>query len=397
MQRSFKAKKTQDEQSPGAAASDPLRLLNAMGTHVEKVHFGILGTALIAVDQCKAIAACPLAVLHAVGSRSLDRAASFARENSVSLAYSSYEEVLADPLVQAVYIPLPTSLHHEWVMKAIASGKHVLCDKPLENVDLVREWVAACDKASLVFMDGTMWSHHRRTEVLRQRLFLEKFIGDVRSVSSTFNVVIPGPNNIRFDPHLEPFGALGDLGWYCIRASLFAMREDLPESVWGTAHRNPTSGAILSFSGHMTFSRGRFANFSCSFESNAFQQMEIFGTEGNVMVPNFVVPSNPRFNKGVTTYEIRMLAPDANLVTDYLSKTARVEEGTGLRNYLMIEKFCSLVLRRDENTKEERAYWAELAVKTQLILDALLRSASQGSIVVPTLSPAAPPAPASPT
>jgi hypothetical protein len=66
-------------------------------------------------------------------------------------------------------------------------------------------------------------------------------------------------------------------------------------SVWGTAHRNSTSGAILSFSGHMTFSRGRFANFSCSFESNAFQQMEIFGTEGNVMVPNFVVPSNPRY------------------------------------------------------------------------------------------------------
>jgi len=155
-----------------------------------KIRFGIIGCAGIARKVSRAVALAPNAALHAVGSRSLYKARVFAAANGFpagAKVHGSYEAVLDDPEVDAVYLPLPTSLHVRWAVLAASKKKHVLLEKPVAlNVAEFDEIIAACESNGVQLMDGTMWMHHPRTSMMKEFLSDANRFGQLRSVLTCF-------------------------------------------------------------------------------------------------------------------------------------------------------------------------------------------------------------------
>lgn len=208
-----------------------------------KIRWGILSTAEIARKNWKAISNSGNAIVAAVASRDPAKSRKFIAEcqaevpfDVVPRALGSYEELIASPDIDAIYIPLPTGLRKEWVLRA-AAGKHVLCEKPCApNLGDLNEMIAACRKHAVQFMDGVMFMHSRRLDAMRQVLDDGSSVGNFRRIQSAFSFRAPESffsGNIRAHSGLEPQGCLGDLGWYCLRFTLWATRWRLPRHVTG--------------------------------------------------------------------------------------------------------------------------------------------------------------------
>src|SRR5262245_45079284 len=193
--------------------------------------WGILGTANIARKNWKAIRVAGNSTLTAVASRDAVRAKQFIAECQSEVAFTpapaacgTYDELLKRSDVDAVYIPLPTGIRREWVVKAAEAGKHILCEKPCgTDATELRTILDACKAKKVQFMDGVMFMHSARLPLLRKVLDDGESVGAVRRITSQF--CFSGPEdfmrkNIRVSGELEPLGALGDLGWYTIRLSL---------------------------------------------------------------------------------------------------------------------------------------------------------------------------------
>jgi len=153
---------------------------------MKNVRWGILGTARIATKVAAAIHQAQGAQLSAIASRSADRAQQWQAEHKAERHYGSYQALLGDPEIDAVYIPLPPSLHAEWTIKAAQQGKHVLCEKPIAMSALeAREMVNACEHHNVQFMDGVMWYHHPRCKQM-QDVIKQGQLGPLRRVTSAF-------------------------------------------------------------------------------------------------------------------------------------------------------------------------------------------------------------------
>ena len=183
--------------------------------------WGILSTARIAQRIVEGARAAEDAQIVAVGSRDLARAQAYASENGIERAHGSYEDLLADPEVDAVYIPLPNSMHVPWSVRALAAGKHVLCEKPLSRDPArVAEAFDAASRAGRVLMEAFMWRFHPQTDEL-VRLVRAGAVGDVRVVRTSFGFGgISGTENVRLQTALEG-GALMDVGCYPISGARF--------------------------------------------------------------------------------------------------------------------------------------------------------------------------------
>lgn len=268
--------------------------------------WGILGAANIARKNWHAIRNAENATLVAVGSRSKERAAEYIAECQGAVPFSpapaacTYEELLGRQDINAVYIPLPTGVRKEWVIRAANAGKHIVCEKPCApTVADLEEMLAACRKNHVQFMDGVMFMHSSRLPLMRQALDDPKNVGQLKRITSQFSFLAAPEfmtSNIRTSSELEPLGALGDLGWYNIRFTLWAMNYQLPTHVSGrtlTAGKRPDSGddVPLEFSGEMWFPGGVSASFYCSFVTQIQQWANISGTAGYLDVPDFVLPS----------------------------------------------------------------------------------------------------------
>jgi predicted dehydrogenase len=246
-----------------------------METH-RPVRLGIMGTGLIlerflpGADRSRAID------VVAVASRDAERARSFAAAHGISRSFGSYEALLADPDVDAVYIPLPNSMHHEWTMRSLAAGKHVICEKPYStraaDVDEAHD---AADAAGLVLTEGFMWRHS--PHALR---FIEELprIGELRTIRSTFSFQIESDDDIRLSRELAG-GSLMDVGTYCVSASrLIAGRE--PITAVGVAWP-AASGVDERFSGILDFGGGVVATLTSGFQSE-HSGMEAIGSRGSL-------------------------------------------------------------------------------------------------------------------
>jgi xylose dehydrogenase (NAD/NADP) len=186
-----------------------------MNTPGAKVRWGILGTARINERLLPAFRAAANADLQAIASRTPERAQAAAAAQGIPVAFDSYETLLNDAEIDAVYIPLPNTLHGEWSMKAAERGKHVLCEKPLAPTAAEAQRVVDfCRARQVVLMDGFMWPHNARTARLRH-LLDSGAIGEVRRVNGAFTFRMPvlDPANIRVQPHLGG-GSLLDIGCY---------------------------------------------------------------------------------------------------------------------------------------------------------------------------------------
>ena len=246
------------------------------------IKWGILGTAWIAKERLiPAILMAKNAELLAIASRDEEKAKKLAKSYHIPRTYGSYEELLEDPDIDAVYIPLPNHLHAEWTIRAAEAGKHVLCEKPAAiNVKEVGKMVAACRKNNVVFMEAYAFRSHPEWHRLRGILDSGQ-IGDIRNVQARYSILVANKDDIRLDRSLGG-GALYDIGSYCVNAIRFIMGDE-PEEVQGLAQFD-SNHVDVAMVAAMKFPGGRLAQLDCTFESVYNQSIEISGTEGIIKI-----------------------------------------------------------------------------------------------------------------
>ncbi|HEV8488684.1 MAG TPA: Gfo/Idh/MocA family oxidoreductase [Candidatus Limnocylindrales bacterium] len=242
----------------------------------EPIRWGILGPGMIAGRLLAGARRSSSAEVVAVGSRAPERAAQFAERYAIPTAHGSYEDLVADPRVEAVYIALPNGLHHPWTIRALAAGKHVLCEKPYSSdpADVEAAFDAA-DAAGLVLSEGFMWRHHPQVALLRSIL---PELGEIQAIRATFSFVLDEPANIRNRPDLDG-GSLMDVGCYCISGARLVAGEE-PELAFGVARTGP-SGVDERFTGVLRFPGGIVAEFTCGFTAD-HRGLEVIGAAGSV-------------------------------------------------------------------------------------------------------------------
>jgi predicted dehydrogenase len=242
---------------------------------------GIVSTADINRKVIPGAHASPKVELVAVASRDQARAEAYAREWEIPRAYGSYEALLEDPEVDAVYISLPNTMHVEWSIRSVEAGKHVLCEKPLtrDPADAEAAFDAA-DRAQRILMEAFMYRHNPQTKRLR-RLVDEGAVGDVRLIRSAFSYSLYDEQNIRLRTDVEG-GALMDVGCYCVSGSRLAAGAE-PESVFGAAWYGPT-GTDWVFTGSMRFPGDLLATFDCGTALPGRDELEVIGSEGSLFL-----------------------------------------------------------------------------------------------------------------
>ena len=321
------------------------------------VKWGILSTADINRKVIPGAKASEKAELIAVASRQQDRADDYAREWGIERAYGSYEALLDDADVEAVYISLPNTLHCEWSIRAVEAGKHVLCEKPMSrHVADVEAAFDAAERNGRILMEAFMYRHNPQTARLR-RLVDEGAVGDVRLVRSCFSYSLYDTENIRLRTDVEG-GSLMDVGCYCVSGSRLLAGE--PEQVYGEQFVGP-SGTDWVFTGTMRFPGDVFALFDCGTALPERDELEVIGSEGSLFVDDpwhCVVPViEVRRGGGVERIELER-ADSYQLQLENLSDAIRGA--------------AEPLLGRDDALGQVR------------VIDALFRSAATGAAVSPS-------------
>ena len=350
--------------------------------------WGILSAAHIARKNWLAIKNSENAVITAVASRSVAKAQQFIDECQSHTSFEvkpsavgSYEELLKRDDVDAVYVPVPTGLRKEWVIRAAEAGKHVLAEKPVGcDASEVVEMIDACRRNNVQFMDGVMFMHSQRLNKLREVFNDGCSVGQLRRITSQFSFCGTdefAKSNIRASGELEPLGCLGDLGWYNIRFALWVMNYQMPERVSGRmlteARRADSRSSVpTEFSGELFFSGGVSAGFYCSFLTETQQWASVSGTKGYVHVNDFVVPyfgNETSFT--VTNGCLNQRSCDFHM-EDHSRRVAIPEYSNGWGNSQetnLFRNFSQLVL-----SQKIDPVWSEIALKTQRVVDACLAS-----------------------
>ena len=223
----------------------------------------------------------------AIASRDAAQAQAAAAELQIGRAHGSYEALLDDPEVDAIYIPLPNSMHREWTIRAAQAGKHILCEKPLAlNAAECAEMEAAADQHGVLLMEAFMYRFHPQT-VRVQELLRQGAIGDARLLKATFSFYLTNPANIRLNADLGG-GGLMDVGCYCVNVSrtMFAA-----EPVEAQAYASwSASGVDELMVGTLRFGDGRLAQIECSLALAGRQSYQIIGADGVIDAPTAFVP-----------------------------------------------------------------------------------------------------------
>ena len=284
----------------------------------------------------------------AVGSRDPARAEEYAREWRIPRAHGSYEALLADPDIDAIYNSLPNSLHVEWSIRALEAGKHVLCEKPLSRTAAeVERLFDVAERKGLLVMEAFMYRHHPQTHALRE-LVRSGGIGEPRQIRSSFSFMLTNPANVRLRADLDG-GALMDLGCYCISGSRLTAGE--PEVVLGRQVVGGT-GVDMRFDAILHFPGDVLAEFHCGFDLPPASGLEVIGSEGSVLVREPWQCRDPHLEVNGERIEV----PDADRYQLELENFAAAARGD-----------ASALLGRDDAVAQAR------------VIEALYRSAERGS------------------
>jgi predicted dehydrogenase len=269
---------------------------------LKPVRWGVLGAANIAVGKViPAMQQSAHSPVVAIASRDLRKAQAAAEKLGIPRAYGSYQELIDDPDVEAIYNPLPNHLHVPWSIKAAEAGKHVLCEKPLAlSVDEIVQLMAVRDRKGVQVGEAFMVRTHPQWAAVRE-LIAEGRIGEVRLIAGHFSYFRRDPNDVRSRPEWGG-GALMDIGCYPITLSRWLFGEE-PTEVVGVIDDDPELKVDRLASGLLKFPSGQ-ATFSCSMQLVPFQIMQVYGTEGRIQVE---IPYSPPFN-----HECRILIDDGS-------------------------------------------------------------------------------------
>jgi predicted dehydrogenase len=325
---------------------------------MNKLRWGILGVAHINRRLLPAFGKAVNAELVGIASRTLDRAQEAATAAGIPKAYGSYQALLDDPAIDAVYIPLPNHLHSDWTRKAADCGKHILCEKPLApTADEAAAVVAHCRARGVCLLDGFMWPHHPRTHKLRS--FLDAGgIGAIRRVSGSFTFQLEplDPANIRLQPAAGGGGLL-DVGCYPVYGIRWAFGAE-PTQVYAAATYQ--HGVDVALDGILWFADGRMATFDTGFTHPLRLWLEITGTNGVVTVTDMWLPD------ARAAYRIDRDGLPSEMVT--------TEQHDQIVH--MLENFGRAALE-----KQPLHPAPDEAVRTLRVLDALAESARTGKVV----------------
>ena len=329
---------------------------------MKTVRWGIVGTGGIANSMARMIQLADASDIAAVSSRRMETANEFAAAHSVPLSFDSWTEMCQSDEVDAIYVATPTSVREEICLAAVAAGKHVLGEKPFASLPSVRRITAACRENGVAFMDGTHFVHHPRTHDIQDNR--EERLGFVWSVASAFQFNLGDRGNIRFNPELEPMGAIGDAGWYNMRAAVEYLAPDAElDTVSAHLRRDKATGAAISGTGVLDFTDGSSSTWNCGFDSGAVvMDLRITGTSGVINIDNF-------------------LSQDSDGSADFLYRKGGWGRGTSETvtipsdkpgAALMFEDFAAAVA--DPALRDQ---WMQATERTQALLDAAWVAALQ--------------------
>ena len=321
------------------------------------LRFGIMGTANIARKAViPAIQNAKGAEVVSVASGS-GKAKEFAEEMSIPHYHDSYEAMLEDESIDAVYIPLPNTLHKKWTIAAAKKGKHVLCEKPAAiTARDAMEMVEACEEYGVIFMEAFMYQFHPQHEVVRD-VIASGEIGDVKHMRANFSFYLGDkPNNIRLSSELGG-GSIWDVGCYCIHSSRFILGNE-PLKVYAEAAIPEGGGVDLSASGIFTFANGVTASFDCSFERQMSNSYEILGTKGSIRLP--------------FAYRPDALGASGTIQIKNSEGKVREETAEGEQYTLMVEHFTHCV-----QNNQTPSYSGEATVNNLKAIEACYESIKQ--------------------
>ena len=260
---------------------------------MDELRWGVLSTASIAREKViPGLRRARRSRVVAIASRDIVLARRAADEAGIPRAHGSYEALLADPDVDAVYIPLPNHLHAEWTIAAARAGKHVLCEKPLAMTSADAErMIAACDAAGVRLMEAFMYRLHPSWVAVRELVAAGR-VGRLTAIQSWFSYFNDDPMNIR-NIRAVGGGALFDIGCYSVNLSRMLFGGE-PTRVESSILRDPASGVDVLTSGLLEF-EGGVATFTCSTRMESDQRVHVYGTEGRISIgiPFNIPPDRP--------------------------------------------------------------------------------------------------------
>jgi xylose dehydrogenase (NAD/NADP) len=322
------------------------------------MEFGVISTANIGLGAVVPAIQDSEHTVGAIASRDADRARSVADDHAIPRSYGSYEALLADGDIDAVYNPLPNALHAEWTRRAADEGLHVLCEKPL-GVDAAeaREMGAYCEERGVTLMEAFMYRYHPRTERAAE---VAERLGDLRFVEATFQFPLPAErdDDIRLDPDLAG-GSLMDVGCYAVTAARLFLGE--PDRVYATTYDSRDAGVDTELTGVLEYDDGATATVTSGFDTPDAQRYRVEGTDGWLAAEGAFVP---RDDDGATLeYEV-----DGRHAVERFDPTDQYR--------LEVEQFADCVAG-GESPRTDAAY----AARTLAVIDALYDSAERGEPV----------------
>jgi predicted dehydrogenase len=326
-----------------------------------KVRWGVLGVANIAMNKVvPGMQRGEYTEIAAIASRDLEKARGAAAKLGIAKAYGSYEALLADPEIAAIYIPLPNHLHVPWSIKALEAGKHVLCEKPIGMSSAeARQLIEARDKSGRKACEAFMASSHpqwlRAREIVRSGT-----IGDLRAITGFFSYFNRKPENVRNIAAIGG-GGLMDIGCYPLNLTRMIFGEE-PRRVAAIIERDPDFKTDRLTTVLLDFPSGQ-ATFTVSTQLVPYQRMQIFGTRGRIEVdiPFNALPDRP----------MRLLVDDGSSI---LGAGIRVEEVAVCDQYTIQGDLFSRAILDDGRV----AVPIEEAMQTMRLIEAILRSAETG-------------------
>lgn len=331
-----------------------------------KIRWGVLGAANIAVKKViPAMQSGDLCEITAIASRDLEKARRFADELNIPRIYGSYEELLADAEIDAIYNPLPNHLHVEWSIRAAEAGKHVLCEKPLAmSAEEARKLIETRDRTGVKIEEAFMVRTHPQWLVVRDLIKNER-IGKVQAVAGFFSYFNDDASNIRNQAEIGG-GALMDIGCYCINLSRFIF-DDEPKRVSSLIERDGTTKIDKLTSAMLDFPNGQ-ATFTCSTQLVPYQRIQIFGSKGRIEVE---IPVNIPVDSPT-----RIFVDD---VGDLYGENIKTIEIPAANQYTIQGNLFSRAIL--ENS--EQPIPLEDSVKNMAVIEAVFRAAESGKWEIP--------------
>lgn len=335
---------------------------------MKKVNWGVLGVARIATKKViPAMQRGELSQITAIASRDPQKAGEAASELGIARSYGSYEELLADPEIEAIYNPLPNHLHVPWSIRAAEAGKHVLCEKPIGlSASECSDLIAVRDRTGVKIGEAFMVRTH--PQWLRAReLVRSGVIGALRGINAAFSYFNDDPRNIRNQADIGG-GALMDIGCYPIQISRFLFEEE-PRRVAALIERDPQMGIDRLTSALLDFPAGQAA-FTCGTQLVPYQRVQIFGTRGRIEIeiPFNAPPDQP----------CRIFIDDGS---DLFGASRRAEEFPVVDQYTIQGDAFSRAIR--ENVEVPTSL--EDSLRNMAAIDAIFRAAEIGEWVEPTV------------